>query len=45
MLLGVVEGLTSAYVTTAYKDIVGFSLVILALLLFPNGLTGKSFSK
>lgn len=45
MFLGVVEGLTSAYVTTAYKDLVGFSLVILALLLFPNGLTGKSFAK
>ena len=45
MFLGVVEGLTSAYVTTAYKDLVGFSLVIVALLLFPKGLTGKILAK
>lgn len=45
MFLGVVESLTSAYVTTAYKDLIGFSLVIIVLLLFPNGLAGKSFAK
>ncbi len=40
MSLGVVESLTAAYVTTAYKDIFGFGLVIVALLFFPQGLTG-----
>jgi branched-chain amino acid transport system permease protein len=45
MTLGVVESLTAAYVTTAYKDIFGFSLVIVALLFFPQGLTGRRLKK
>jgi branched-chain amino acid transport system permease protein len=45
MMLGVVESLTAAYVTTAYKDVFGFGLVILALLFFPRGLTGKRLTK
>lgn len=45
MTLGVVESLTAAYVTTAYKDIFGFGLVIVALLFFPKGLTGIRFRK
>lgn len=45
MTLGVVESLTAAYVTTAYKDIFGFGLVIIALLFFPKGLTGRRLRK
>src|SRR3989339_1728662 len=45
MTLGVVESLTAAYVTTAFKDVFGFGLVIIVLLFFPNGLTGKRLNK
>lgn len=41
LLLGVVESMTSAYIGNGLRDIVGFVLVILVLLLRPNGIFGK----
>jgi branched-chain amino acid transport system permease protein len=42
LLLGVAESLTSAYVANSMRDIIGFVLVILVLLLRPQGLFGRS---
>lgn len=36
--LGVLESFTSAYVTTTYRDVVTFALLIVVLLLVPRGL-------
>ncbi len=40
LLLGLAESFTSAYLTTQYKDVVAFSLLILVLLFRPTGLLG-----
>ncbi len=40
-LLGVAESLTSAYISTGYKDGVSFLILILALLVRPHGLFGR----
>ncbi len=40
LLLGVLEGLTAAYISTAYKDVFGFGMVILVLLFMPQGIMG-----
>ena len=45
LLLGVTESLTSAYVSNAMRDIVGFVFVIVALLLRPQGLFGRSVER
>lgn len=41
ILLGLTESFTSAYLTTEYKDVVAFSLLVLILLFRPTGLLGK----
>ncbi len=41
MLLGVVESLGALYVSTAYKDVLGFILFLLILLYRPSGLFGE----
>ena len=41
-LLGLTESFTSAYLTTEYKDVVAFSLLVLVLLFRPTGILGKS---
>jgi len=38
LLLGVTESLTVAYIATALRDIVAFAVLILALLVRPQGL-------
>ena len=41
LLLGVTEQLTSRYISTGYKDVPGFIILILILLVKPSGLFGK----
>ena len=41
VLLGVLEVLTSAYVSSVYKDVVAFLVLVAALLVLPHGLFGE----
>lgn len=41
LLLGVVEGLASAYISAEYKDLIGFVIVLLILVFRPSGLFGR----
>ncbi|RCX33402.1 high-affinity branched-chain amino acid ABC transporter permease LivH [Thioalbus denitrificans] len=41
VVLGLSESFASAYLTTEYKDVVSFSLLVLVLLFRPTGLLGK----
>ncbi len=41
VLLGLVESFSSAYLSTQYKDVVAFSLLVLVLLFRPTGLLGR----
>jgi len=41
VILGLSESFASAYLTTEYKDVVSFSLLVLVLLFRPTGLLGK----
>lgn len=40
LILGVAEALSSAYLSTEYKDVVSFALLILVLLVMPTGIWG-----
>lgn len=41
LILGLTESFTSAFLSTEYKDVVSFSLLVLILLFKPTGLLGK----
>jgi branched-chain amino acid transport system permease protein len=41
LILGVTEALTSAYLSSEYKDVVAFCLLITILLLMPTGILGR----
>jgi branched-chain amino acid transport system permease protein len=41
LLLGVLETMVSGYVSSAYRDVFAFALLIILLLFFPNGLMGR----
>ncbi len=41
LLLGVSEAMTSAYLSTEYKDVVSFALLIGVLLIMPTGILGR----
>ncbi len=45
VIMGVVETLTSAYVTSTLRDAVAFGILILVLLVRPTGLLGKPHSE
>jgi branched-chain amino acid transport system permease protein len=45
LLLGIIESLTSAYVSNAMRDVIGFIFVIAALLFRPQGLFGKAVER
>ena len=40
LILGIAEALSSAYLSTEYKDVVSFALLILVLLVMPTGILG-----
>ncbi|KTS29159.1 high-affinity branched-chain amino acid ABC transporter permease LivH [Pantoea stewartii] len=40
LVLGIAEALTSAYLSTEYKDVVSFALLIVVLLVMPTGILG-----
>jgi len=42
IVLGLMESLGATYVNNAYRDVIGFVVFILVLLLRPSGLVGKS---
>jgi branched-chain amino acid transport system permease protein len=41
MLLGILEALCAAYLSTAWKDAIAFFVLILILILRPKGLLGE----
>jgi branched-chain amino acid transport system permease protein len=41
-LLGITEALTSMYISTTYKDMIGFIFLIVMLIIKPSGLFGKA---
>lgn len=40
-LLGICEGLAGGYISSAYQDVVAFLIILLVLLIRPNGLFGR----
>jgi branched-chain amino acid transport system permease protein len=45
LVLGLVEALWGGYIATGYVDAIGFALVILMLLIRPNGLFGRRIER
>lgn len=41
LLLGVTEAMTAGYLSTEYKDVVSFGLLIFILLFMPTGILGR----
>ncbi|MBB6057024.1 high-affinity branched-chain amino acid ABC transporter permease LivH [Tolumonas osonensis] len=41
LILGVTEAMTSAYLSSEYKDVVAFGLLIVILLVMPTGILGR----
>jgi branched-chain amino acid transport system permease protein len=41
LILGVAENLGAAYISSGYKDVIAFALIIFILILKPSGLLGK----
>ena len=42
VLLGIIEALVSGLVSSTYRDLVSFTLLILVLVIHPSGLMGKT---
>ncbi|MNT65364.1 High-affinity branched-chain amino acid transport system permease protein LivH [compost metagenome] len=45
LILGVSEGLTAKYISSGYKEMPGFILLIIVILIKPTGLFGKKSIK
>lgn len=45
LIIGLSESLTARFISTGYKDVPGFAILILIVLLKPNGLFGKRIIK
>ena len=45
LILGLVEALAAAYISSAYKDVIGFAMVIVFLMFLPSGLFGSKERK
>lgn len=42
IVLGIIETMASAYISSSYRDLIAFSLLILVLVVKPTGLMGKT---
>jgi len=42
IILGVLETLTSGFISSVYRDLISFTVLIVAMLFLPFGLLGKS---
>ncbi|HXZ92746.1 MAG TPA: branched-chain amino acid ABC transporter permease, partial [Burkholderiales bacterium] len=41
LVLGLVEALAAGYVSSAYKDVIAFLIILAVLVLMPGGLLGR----
>lgn len=45
VVLGIIEGLAGAYISSALKDMISYAVLIVVMLVLPNGLLGKLTTK